>query len=167
MAIGDLLYMLSGQPDPARQIAQALDPLSQPGPQPAAQGGAGPGSGPPSSPAGGPAPAQGGNSYPGQPQPPGSAPQPMAYQSSPDMAASNQQLANPPNLMSLYLQLAQRQQANDQISRGLALIAANHSAPGMRNAIMQSAMGGGMDAGQTMNNLMNIYSMQQGMQIRQ
>jgi len=83
------------------------------------------------------------------------------------MSASYQTLANPPNLMSLYIQLQQRQQASDQINRGLALIAANHSAPSMREAIMQSMTGGGQDAGQTVNNLMSLYQGQQQMAAQQ
>jgi hypothetical protein len=78
------------------------------------------------------------------------------------MAASYSQLASPPNLMSLYLQLQQRQQASDQINRGFALIAANHSAPGMREAIMNS-VGGGPNAGQQVGDLMQLYSAQQQM----
>lgn len=100
------------------------------------------------------------NPAPGAPPPPGSPPQPTALQSTPDMSASYQTLANPPNLMSLYLQLQQRQSASDQINRGLALITANHSPPSMREAIMQSLTGGGQDAGSTVNNLMSLYNAQ-------
>jgi hypothetical protein len=80
------------------------------------------------------------------------------------MSASYSQLANPQNsLMSLYLQLQQRQSASDQINRGLALIAANHSgSPQMARMIMDSA-GGGSDAGQQVGNLMNLYQAQQSM----
>ena len=49
--------------------------------------------------------------------------------------------------MSLYLQMEQRDQAMQGINSGLALIAANHSPPSMRNAIMQSANAGAGDAG--------------------
>jgi hypothetical protein len=84
------------------------------------------------------------------------------------MAASYQQLAQPPNLMNLYMQMAQRQAASDQINRGFALIAANHAgSPWMARAIMESATGGGMDAGQTMNNLLTLYGRQQQMQGQQ
>jgi hypothetical protein len=70
-------------------------------------------------------------------------------------------------MMSLYLQLQQRQSASDQINRGLALIAANHSgSPEMARAIMGS-VGGGPDAGSTVQNLMSIYQMQQGMAANQ
>jgi hypothetical protein len=162
--LGDLLYL--GQPDPLRQITAALNPnpLAQAGPQPPGQGGAAPQ--PPN--AAGAAPAAPPPQTPGQPQPPGSGPpQPMALQSTPDMTSSYAQLARPPDLMGLYMQLAQRQMATDQINRGFAIIAANHSAPGMRNAIMQDAMSGGGNASEMFGNLMNIYQMQQGMQIRQ
>jgi len=161
--LADLLYL--GQPDPARQLAMALagrqQPQIPPGPAP-------PG---PVPPANAPAPnaqpvnadpdAPAPNPAPGQPAPPGSQPQPQALQSTPDMSASYATLANPPNLMSLYLQLQQRQSASDQINRGFALIAANHSAPSMREAIMQSMIGGGTDAGSTVNNLMSLYQGQQ------
>jgi hypothetical protein len=78
------------------------------------------------------------------------------------MAASYSALANPPSLLNLYLAMQQRQSASDQINRGLALIAANHSAPSMRQAIMES-VGGGTDAGQTVGNLMSLYQGQQQM----
>jgi hypothetical protein len=87
----------------------------------------------------------------------------MAYTSSPDMAASYNTLANPPNLMGLYLQLQQRAQASDQINRGFALIAANHSSPEMARNIMQSVSGGSGDAGQEVGNLMSLYNAQQQM----
>ena len=62
------------------------------------------------------------------------------------MAQSYSQLANPPNLMNLYIQAQQRDQAMQGFNSGLALIAANHSPPSMRNAIMQSANAGAGDA---------------------
>ena len=77
------------------------------------------------------------------------------------MAASYQTLANPPNIMSLYMQMQQRQSASDQINRGLALIAANHSPPSMRESIMQSMTGGQSDAGQMVGNLMSLHSAMQ------
>jgi len=167
--LADLLYL--GQPDPARQLAMALagrqQPQIPPGPAP-------PG---PVPPANAPAPnaqpvnadpnAPAPNPAPGAPPPPNSPPQPQALQSTPDMSASYATLANPPNLMSLYLQLQQRQSASDQINRGFALIAANHSAPSMREAIMQSMIGGGTDAGSTVTNLMSLYQGQQQMAAQQ
>ena len=76
------------------------------------------------------------------------------------MNASYQALANPPNIMSLYMQMQQRDQAMRGINSGLALIAANHSPPSMRQSIMQSLTGGGDDAGQTVGNLMSLYNAQ-------
>ena len=83
------------------------------------------------------------------------------------MNASYQQLANPPNLMSLYLQMQQKQQVEAGFNSGLALIAANHSPPSMRNAIMQSLTGGQGDAGTTVNNLMSLYGAQNQMAAQQ
>jgi hypothetical protein len=174
--LADLLYL--GQPDPARQLAMALAGRQQPQPPqggpPPGPGPAGPGPGPaPNAPAPNAQPvnadpnAPAPNPAPGAPPPPGSPPQPTALQSTPDMSASYQTLANPPNLMSLYIQLQQRQQASDQINRGLALIAANHSAPSMRQSIMEAMTGGGQDAGSTVNNLMSLYQGQQQMAAQQ
>jgi hypothetical protein len=172
--LADLLYL--GQPDPARQLAMALAGRQQPQPP---QGGPPPGPAPgPPGPAPGPVdpnapapnaqpvsadPSAAPNPAPGAPPPPGSPPQPQALQSTPDMSASYATLANPPNIMSLYMQMQQRQQASDQINRGLALIAANHSAPSMRQSIMESLTGGGQDAGQQVGNLMSLYQTQQQM----
>src|SRR5215469_8730784 len=159
--LADLLYL--GQPNPAQQIAAALSGQPQPGQPPQ---GAGPNGPPPTSP-NGPAPAQQQNPAPGSPPPPGSPPQPQALQSSPDMSASYQTLANPQNLMSLYLQLDARQRASDQINRGFALIAANHAGnPAMARSIMDS-VGGGGDAGSTVGNLMSLYQGQQQMSAQQ
>jgi hypothetical protein len=77
------------------------------------------------------------------------------------MNASYQALANPPNIMSLYMQMQQRDRAMQGINSGLALIAANHSPPSMRQSIMQSLTGGGEDAGQTVNNLMSLHTAMQ------
>jgi hypothetical protein len=150
---------------------QPQPPVGAPPPGPVPAGPAGPGPAP-NAPAPNAQPvnadpnAPAPNPAPGAPPPPGSAPQPQALQSTPDMSASYQTLANPPNLMSLYLQLQQRQAASDQINRGFALIAANHSPPSMREAIMQS-VGGGTDAGSTVNNLMSLYQGQQQMAAQQ
>ena len=158
--IADLLYL--GQPNPQQQIAAFLSGQSPQGGPPQ---GAGP-AGQPPSPNGpvapnAPAPdAQPVNASPGDPPPPGSPPQPQALQSTPQMNASYQALANPPNLMSLYLQLQQRQSASDQINHGLALIAANHAGnPAMARAIMDSANAGGNAAGQV-GDLMSLYNAQ-------
>jgi hypothetical protein len=155
--IADLFYL--GQPDPARQLAQALQGQQQPPPAAAPQGAA-----PPGTPTGGAAadPNAAPNPNPGAPSPG----QPQALQSPPAMAQSYQALANPPNLMSLYLQLDQRDRAENQINHGLALIAANHSSPSMARNIMDS-VNGGNDAGSTVNNLMGLYQGQQQMQANQ
>ena len=108
MAIGDLLFSLMGQPNPGQQISQALGQFpgqagSRSGPVP------GPGAGaaaPGLAQAGGGANSQGAPPS-GQPPPP---PQPQAYQTPPDMGQ-------------LYLNLMQRQQANQGINTGLGLLA--------------------------------------------
>jgi hypothetical protein len=85
----------------------------------------------------------------------------MAYQSSPDMAASYGALANPPNLMSLYTQMYERDRADDQFNRGLAIIAANHSSPEMARAIMGSV--GNSDPSAMVGNLISLNQTQQQM----
>ena len=79
------------------------------------------------------------------------------------MNASYQALANPPNLMSLYLQMQQKQQVEAGFNSGLALIAANHSPPSMRQSIMQALTGNQGDAAGTVSNLMSLYGAQQQM----
>ena len=156
--LANLFYL--GQPDPARQLAAMLS-----GQQP--QGAAPPGTAPPQ-PAGAaaadpntPAPS------PGDPAPPNAQPQPQSLQSPPQMNASYQALANPPNIMSLYVQMAQRDQAMAGINSAFAQIAANHSPPSMRSAIMQNANAGAGDAGGMVNNLMGLYQGQQQMAANQ
>jgi hypothetical protein len=154
--IADLLYL--GSPDPARQLALALQG-QQPGgapPQGAAPGAAPPQPGAAAADPNAPAP----NPSPGDPAPPNAGPQPQSLQSPPQLAQSYQTLANPPNLMSLYIQMQQRDQAMRGINSGLALIAANHSPPSMRQSIMQSLTGGQDDAGGMVNNLMSLYQAQ-------
>jgi hypothetical protein len=160
----NLFYL--GQPDPAQQLARMLSGQQPqgappPGPVPPANAPA-PNAQPVNADPNAPAP----NPAPGQPAPPGSPPQPQALQSTPDMAAAYQTLANPPNIMSLYVQMAQRDQAMQGINQALAQIAANHSPPSMRQAIMQGAQGGG-DAGQMVGNLMSLYQGQQQMAAQQ
>ena len=184
----DLFYL--GQPDPRRRIAELLagQQQLQQGPQPGAGGPApapagpapapGPdGAAPPPGPAPAAAPgpqnasdaananAQGGgqapNPAPGQ-QTPNAPPQPMAYQSSPDMSASYAQLANPPNLMSLYMQLDARNRASDQMNRGFALMASHWASPEGKRAIMES-VGAAPDAGQQVGDIMKLYGAQQQM----
>ena len=169
--IADLLYL--GQPDPSRQLAAMLSgqqPQGQPpgaappGATPAPPGGAaaaGPNAAP--APGGGSAP----NPSPGDPAPPNAQPQPQALQSTPQMNASYQTLANPPNLMSLYLQMQQRQQAEAGFNSGLALIAANHSPPSMRQSIMQALTGNQGDASGMVSNIMSLYGAQNQMAAQQ
>ena len=161
--IADLLYL--GQPDPARQLAAMLSGQQPQGAPP--QGPAPPAATP--APAGGAAaaPGDGANPSPGDPPPPGSPPQPQALTPPPAMAQSYQQLANPPSLMNLYLQMQQRQQAEAGFNSGLALIAANHSPPSMRQSIMQALTGNQGDAGTTVNNLMSLYGAQNQMAAQQ
>jgi hypothetical protein len=82
------------------------------------------------------------------------------------MSASYNTLANPPNLMSLYAQMYERDRASDQINRGFALIAANHSSPEMARNIMQS-VSGNSDSSSMVGNLMSLYGAQQGMAAQQ
>ena len=149
MGVANLLYL--GQPNPQQQLAALLSG-QQPGGQP-------PQAGPP-----GATPSPGG---PGPGAQPPAQPQPQALQSPPDLQAANQQLANPPNIMSLYMQMDQRNHAEDQINRGLALIAANHSMPSMRQSIMDSMTGGAPNAGEQVNNLMSLYQAQNQMGAQQ
>jgi hypothetical protein len=65
------------------------------------------------------------------------------------------------------MQLDARNRASDAINRGLAGIVANHSAPSMRESIMQTIGGGGADAGQQMNNIMGLYTAQNAMAANQ
>ena len=83
------------------------------------------------------------------------------------MNASYQQLANPPNLIGLMVQAQQRQEAMAGINAGFAQIAANHSPPSMRNAIMQNANAGAGDAGSMFGNIMSLYQGQQQMAAQQ
>ena len=158
--LANLLYL--GQPDPAQQLAALLSGQQPQGAPP--QGPAPPSGGTPT-PAGGAAAAP--NPSPGAPPPPNSPPQPQAFQSTPDMAQSYQTLSNPPNIMNLMLQMQQREQAMQGFNHGLALIAANHAGnPQSARAIMDS-VGGGSDAGGTVNNLMSLYGAQNQMAAQQ
>lgn len=161
----ELLYALTGQADPMRQLQMQLAG-QVPGQQPGPQGPQGPQ--PQGAQPAAPGADQSAPIAPGQ-QVQGAQPQPQAYQSSPDMSASFAQLASPQgnNLMSLYMQAQQRAYAGDQINRGLALIAANHAGnPGMARAIMQSVEGGSPGPGGMMGDLMQIYNFQYAQQQR-
>ena len=76
------------------------------------------------------------------------------------MQSSYAQIANP-NIMSLYVQMAERDQAMAGINSAFAQIAANHSPPSMRSAIMQNANAGAGDAGGMVGNLMQLHSAMQ------
>ena len=153
----DLIQAAAGHPDPAMAIAarlgQAPGMPGGPGPQPLAGAPS-----PQASPAGpgGPPGASGGPPSPGGPQPPGgppggaAPPQPQAYQT-------------PPDLGSMFVQLMNRQQANDQFNRGMGMLAAGFAAPRDREAMINATSGSSGDAGELMGNLMKLqqYNIQQ------
>src|SRR5882672_9078008 len=123
----DLIQGAMGHPDPAMQIHAALgqlpgQPGSPQGPQPLAAP-----AGPPTGATGqaGPPGASGGSAPPGGAPAP---PQPQAYQT-------------PPDLGSMFVQLMQRQQGNEQFNRGLGMLAAGFAQPRDR-ATMIDAMSG-------------------------
>lgn len=161
MAIGDLLFSLMGQPDPRAQIARAMGQYpgqagSNAGPVPGpGAGAAAPGlAGSPPNAQGGPPSAPGGAPEQQPPQPP---PQPQAY-------------TTPPDLGYMYMQLMQRDRANQMINTGLGLMAfgASHSMDRGRilDAMAGGGGGGGGDAGSMMSNLGNIYQMQMQMNMQ-
>jgi hypothetical protein len=155
MGAFDILF---GIPQARAQIAASLGqgpgqpgnpagPQPLAGPPPAAGGppGGGGGAGPPT----GAAPPGGAPAGPPQ-GPPAAPPQPQAYQS-------------PPDLVNMYMQFAQRQQASDQFSRGLAGMAmALH--PGRHTGIMDVMTGGQQDPGEMFGNILKLqqYAQQQG-----
>jgi hypothetical protein len=154
-SILDFLAAAAGHPDPADQIAARLgqmpgQPGSPQGPQPLA--GPQPSAGPPAGPAGPPGasggPAGAGGAPGGAAPPP---PQPMATQT-------------PPDLGQMFVQLMQRQQADQGFNRGLGMLAAGFAQPRDR-ATMVDAMsqGSGQDAGGLMSNLMKLqqYNIEQ------
>jgi hypothetical protein len=153
-SILDLLAAAAGHPDPADQIAARLgqmpgQPGSPQGPQPLA--GAAPPAGPPAGP-GGPPGASGGPPSPGGPGGPAPPPpQPQATQT-------------PPDLGQMFVQLMQRQQADQGFNRGLGMLAAGFAQPRDR-ATMVDAMSQptGQDAGGLMGNLMKLqqYNIEQ------
>ena len=119
-SIMDLISAATGHPDPSIAIARALgqmpgQPGSAQGPQPLA--GPQPSAGPPGGPAGpgGPPGASGGPPAPAQQQQQ-APPQPQVYQT-------------PPDLGSMFVQLMQHQQANEQFNRGMGMLAAGFAIP--------------------------------------
>src|SRR4249920_739612 len=146
MALLDAILGLAGQPDPRMRIAAALgqapgQPGNPAGPMPIA--GPPPAGGPPGGGAGAGPPtgaAPPGGAPAGPPQgPPAAPPQPQAYQS-------------PPDLVNMYMQLAQRQQASQSFDRHLGMMAASMY-PGRRpDIIMQGMSGGQQDPGEMFGN---------------
>ena len=135
----DLIQSAMGRPDPSMQIAAALgqgpgQPGSPQGPQPLT--GAPPPVGPPAGPGGAPAGAA----------PP---PQPMATQT-------------PPDLGSMFVQLMQRQQANEGFNRGLGMLAAGFAQPRDRATMIDAMSGqGGGDPGTLMGRIMQLQQYNQ------
>jgi hypothetical protein len=150
-SILDLISSAMGRPDPMSQLAAAYGGQQPGGPAGGPSPGAGP-AGPP--PTAGPAAAPGGApGAPGAPGPPQQPPQqPQAYQSPPDLVQLNSRLAQgptpapqqpqpqqQPDLMSMYMGMAQRQQASEQFNRGAGLLAASMY-PGRRPDLIMNAM---------------------------
>ena len=152
-SILDLLAAAMGHPDPADQIAARLgqmpgQPGSPQGPQPLA--GAVPPAGPPAGPPGG-GPGASGPS-PGAP-PGGAAPAPP----------TPQVMQTPPDLGQMFVQLMQRQQADQGFNRGLGMLAAGFAQPRDRAAMIDAMSQGGPDAGGLMGNLIKLqqYNIEQ------
>jgi hypothetical protein len=152
-SIMDLISAAAGHPDPSIAIARALgqmpgQPGSAQGPQPLA--GPQPSAGPPGGPAGpgGPPGASGGP--PAQQQQQQAPPQPQVYQT-------------PPDLGSMFVQLMQHQQANEQFNRGMGMLAAGFANPRDRATMIDAMSGQSGDAGGLMGNLMRLqqFSVQQ------
>jgi hypothetical protein len=155
-SILDLLAMAAGHPDPATAIAARLgqmpgQPGSGAGPQPLA-GAQGPPvgqagqAGPAASPgASGEAAGAGGPQQQQQQQP-----QPTATQT-------------PPDLGQMFVQLMQRQQADQGFNRGLGMLAAGFAQPRDRATMVDAMSQGGPDAGSTMASLMKLqqYNIEQ------
>lgn len=139
--IADLFYM--GQPNPATQIAAALGngPTGHPNPMVAGAGGPSATGAAPGAPTAGAAP-----------------PQPQAYTSPPELSNAYSRLADPNQLMGLYLQLSQRQQAQEGINRGIGMMLAGLAQPRDRAIMVNASQGMVPDAGAQMGDLMKIYS---------
>jgi hypothetical protein len=153
----DLIMGAAGRPDPSMQMMASLgqapgQPGSNTGPIPGAPPapGAPPSGGPPppSAAAGGPPAGPEGS---GAPQgPPPAPPQPQAYTS-------------PPDLMRMYMQMAQRSQANESFNRGIGMMAAAFARPGDRQMMHNSKHGQTQDPGELLGNIMKLqqYGQQQ------
>jgi hypothetical protein len=147
--IFDLIQGAMGRPDPSMQLRAALNPLAG---VPASGAPAGPGGGPGAS---GPSPAPGGP--PGAP--PGDAGGPQQQQ---QQAPQPQATQTPPDLGSMFVQLMQRQQANEGFNRGLGMLAAGFAQPRDR-ATMIDAMSGqsGGDPASLIGNVMKLQQYNQ------
>lgn len=160
----DLIQAAMGRPNPSMQLAAALGQApgqagsNAPGPVPGAPppSSAPGGGGPP--PPGGPQAAPGGpQGAPGAQQPPQQPPQPQAYQSPPDMA-------------SMYMELAGRAAAERGFNSGLAMIAAGAypgRTPGGVGPLANAMNAGVQDPSAIFNNLMQLQQFQQQQQQRQ
>jgi hypothetical protein len=150
----DLIQGAMGRPDPSMQLRAALNPLAG---VPSAGAPTGP-AGPPGA-SGGPAAPTG--STPGirvvtpPDGPPGGqqpqqAPQPMAYQT-------------PQDLGSMFVQLMQRQQANEGFNRSLGMLAAGFAQPRDRAMMIDAMSGQSGDPASLMGNVMKLtqYNQQQ------
>ena len=115
-------------------MQQAVQP---PGPQGGPPAAGGPGAG-----GGGPGAAGG---APGAPQ---AQPQPQAYQS-------------PPDLSQMYVKLVQQSRAADSFDRGLALMAGGFKGPPGGAQTIMNSVGPPLDAGATMNNIMQLQQFHQ------
>ena len=141
---------LFGIPQARAQIAAGLgqapgQPGNPAGPQPLA--GAPPPAGAPPSGGAAAGPPTGAAPPSAPPQPP----QPQAYQS-------------PPDLIGMYMQLAQKQQASESFDRHLGLLAAS-SYPGRRpDIVMQGMTDPHQDPGAMFNNILQLQQHQQFMQ---
>src|SRR5215469_9185133 len=141
MSFFDMLEGALGRPDPRQQIYAAL--------------GQGPGQ-----PGGPPGPAAGGTPTPGAggaAQPPGAAP------AAPPTPPTPQAYQSPPDLAQMYMQLAQRSQAEQGFNNGLATLVAS-AYPGRTSGALINAMRGNVqDPGSMFGNLMQLqqFALQQ------
>ena len=145
----DLLQSAMGRPNPQQQIAAALNqmpgqvggPPSPTGASTALPGGAGAAGTP------------GGQGAPGgAPGPPQQPPQPQVYQS-------------PPDLGSMYLQLAQRSQAEQSFNNGIAGLVASVYPGRTSGALMSSLRGNVQDPSEVFGNLVKLQMFNQQQQL--
>jgi hypothetical protein len=174
MSLFDLIEAGLGRPDPTAQMMAKLgqapgQPGSPAGPQPLAPPppAAAPGAAPPvAPPGGGPAPPPPGAGPPGGaggPPGPGGPPQQQQQQAPP----TPQAYQSPPDLMQMYAQLSQRQQANEQFNRGLAGVTAAFSPMSQRNSVAHEWDNMTQDPGSLFSNMMALQNNQYQQQQRQ